>query len=190
MSPSPRRAWIEMSMRSPQRLHGGASPSPRRAWIEIHLRQRIRVHQGVALPAEGVDRNIQQTFEATPLSGSPSPRRAWIEMTVDNGGAYAPEVALPAEGVDRNGVSISDKTVQVPVALPAEGVDRNPIRSSRLSGLSVALPAEGVDRNSCAVLRSGAVQWSPSPRRAWIEMRVSPALLQAAGGRPPRGGRG
>ena len=79
------------------------SPSSRRAWIEINPDDLYKLLTVVALLAEGVDRNIQQTFEATPLSGvallaegvdrnfcsdlmhrtayrSPSSRRAWIEI--------------------------------------------------------------------------------------------------------------
>ena len=56
-SPSPRRAWIEISV--PKRLRGltVSSPSPRRAWIEMPASQRL-----YAIPT------------------SPSPRRAGIEM--------------------------------------------------------------------------------------------------------------
>ena len=59
------------------------------------------------------------------------------------------------------------------VALPAEGVDRNSISFLSMGVMfSVALPAEGVDRNSASSPRaSSAVSWSPSPRRAWIEIR-------------------
>ena len=70
MSPSSRRAWIEIAAMPPDdQLE--PSPSSRRAWIEI-AEATIRCRSFiVALLAEGVDRNIQQTFEATPLSGRP-----------------------------------------------------------------------------------------------------------------------
>ena len=77
MSPSPRRAWIEISAgatacRRPygRPPHGGRglkyklvddengqslSPSPRRAWIEIVRKAKNDVIDGVALPTEGVD---------------------------------------------------------------------------------------------------------------------------------------
>ena len=35
---------------------------------------------------------------------------------------------------------------------------------------SVALLAEGVDRNSIGIQPYGEVRWSPSSRRAWIEI--------------------
>ncbi len=76
VSPSPRRAWIEIVMCRLYRVRE-ESPSPRRAWIEIPLSTRGGV----------------------PLL-SPSPRRAWIEMVsrgVDN---HITNVALPTEGVD------------------------------------------------------------------------------------------
>ena len=38
--------------------------------------------------------------------------------------------------------------------------------------LQVALLAEGVDRNDCAVHKTGKFLWSPSSRRAWIEILV------------------
>ena len=60
MSPSPRRAWIEIP-RGMVNFKTAASPSPRRAWIEI------------ILPDGGRD-----------CSGSPSPRRAWIEIGYDS----------------------------------------------------------------------------------------------------------
>ena len=55
------------------------SPSSRRAWIEIVLTLTIQAVPAVALLAEGVDRNDQQTGK---------------ELTQ--------KVALLAEGVDRN----------------------------------------------------------------------------------------
>ena len=56
------------------------SPSSRRAWIEILFLLRKDANEGVALLAEGVDRN--STRDAAPVGHSP--------------------VALLAEGVDRN----------------------------------------------------------------------------------------
>ena len=54
MSPSPRRAWIEMTkFRKPKRFR--KSPSPRRAWIEIPVPNIKPYAVGVALPTEGVD---------------------------------------------------------------------------------------------------------------------------------------
>ena len=55
-SPSSRRAWIEISARRSRRS-GRWSPSSRRAWIEILSTTKEVTSNGVALLAEGVDRN-------------------------------------------------------------------------------------------------------------------------------------
>ena len=60
------------------------SPSSRRAWIEIFALRSSSRNSGVALLAEGVDRN--------PIALSSRP--------------VAREVALLAEGVDRNSVAL------------------------------------------------------------------------------------
>ena len=154
----------------------------------------------VALPAEGVDRNLFQVRMRSLRQRSPSPRRAWIEIQCLEKILRGKRVALPAEGVDRNR-SATIRVVMRSVALPAEGVDRNKggayyfqhagvspsprrawIEIARLlrdgCRQEVALPTEGVDRN---LLQSGKMsqqQLSPSPRRAWIEIIV--LLLGAA----------
>ena len=78
------------------------SPSSRRAWIEIVLRPESELTLGVALLAEGVDRNFlaqcllepvdvallaegvdrnaQYAKASSPKPLSPSSRRAWIEI--------------------------------------------------------------------------------------------------------------
>ena len=58
MSPSSRRAWIEI-MLSPMSRAALASPSSRRAWIEILVAREVKRAALVALLAEGVDRNLQ-----------------------------------------------------------------------------------------------------------------------------------
>ena len=58
----------------------GLSPSSRRAWIEIFLCKGKAKENGVALLAEGVDRNVHIVGEST------------VELWV----------ALLPEGVDRN----------------------------------------------------------------------------------------
>ena len=57
------------------------------------------------------------------------------------------------------------------VALLAEGVDRNVGLANDGELAAVALLAEGVDRNSL-VFSDYAIynRWSPSSRRAWIEI--------------------
>ena len=56
------------------------SPSSRRAWIEITCPGRERPAPGVALLAEGVDRNDYDARDAAGYNASPSSRRAWIEI--------------------------------------------------------------------------------------------------------------
>ena len=101
----------------------------------------------VALPTEGVDRNNA------------------------GGGTGCPRtVALPTEGVDRN--SPLAHWIAAPlVALPTEGVDRNSPTCFCPSLSLVALPTEGVDRNRRRVPVQAMPPSSPSPRRAWIEIR-------------------
>ena len=60
------------------------------------------------------------------------------------------------------------------VALLAEGVDRNVKKNAFTPVQTVALLAEGVDRNSFLAQRHFAAAWSPSSRRAWIE--IAPEL--------------
>ena len=81
---------------------------------------------GVALLAEGVDRNWDEIGERLPKDVSPSSRRAWIEI---------PAVE---QGCD-TGESPSSRRAWIEIALPCK----------RGKGDTVALLAEGVDRNKC-----------------------------------------
>ena len=55
LSPSPRRAWIEIPLFIKTNIRQ-TSPSPRRAWIEIlESSALIHIFLRVALPTEGVD---------------------------------------------------------------------------------------------------------------------------------------
>ena len=101
MSPSSRRAWIEI-----------ARPAPRAAGSEVALlaegvdRNISGVSsasaKSVALLAEGVDRNLALLASFLGLM-SPSSRRAWIEISCGSRcGPGGNTVALLAEGVDRN----------------------------------------------------------------------------------------
>ena len=101
------------------------SPSSRRAWIEIHARngnsdvvlvallaEGVDRNMGendtgpwaqtVALLAEGVDRNLGSVALFLHLLQSPSSRRAWIEIRSCGQNEWCGGVALLAEGVDRN----------------------------------------------------------------------------------------
>ena len=81
-------------------------------------------------------------------------------------------VALHPEGVDRNQEHGEVKITGEPVALHPEGVDRN--SSSGCPSLSklVALHPEGVDRNRKGGNPAYKRRWSPSTRRAWIEIEA------------------
>ena len=63
------------------------SPSSRRAWIEIDRLSQHALHHVVALLAEGVDRNWLSIVPAVLLLMSPSSRRAWIEIVKKKGEA-------------------------------------------------------------------------------------------------------
>ena len=167
----------------------------------------------VALLAEGVDRNFfSSSLTASVLYRSPSSRRAWIEIEVDEGDAGQRKVALLAEGVDRNQKIPQLALVVEGVALLAEGVDRNFCAKAARGRSRVALLAEGVDRNTPEKVRPSVPKWSPSSRRAWIEIvnygrfcvtgmvallaegvdrnRLDAVQELDEAGRPPRGGRG
>ena len=57
MSPSTRRAWIEIFCAG-KPYRQSVSPSTRRAWIEIRTQLARRLRAPVALHPEGVDRNL------------------------------------------------------------------------------------------------------------------------------------
>ena len=79
MSPSSRRAWIEIQSKS-YKIIKQMSPSSRRAWIEIFTRSSMSRPPRVALLAEGVDRNNRKQIVQYKDLESPSSRRAWIEI--------------------------------------------------------------------------------------------------------------
>ena len=56
------------------------SPSSQRAWIEIMDIKKLAELLGVALLAEGVDRNNPAAVVAERGQRSPSSQRAWIEI--------------------------------------------------------------------------------------------------------------
>ena len=56
------------------------SPSTRRAWIEITALKSSAFNRAVALHPEGVDRNNVDQRHDAPRVLSPSTRRAWIEI--------------------------------------------------------------------------------------------------------------
>ena len=101
MSPSSRRAWIEIQ-HFVVFVDVLRSPSSRRAWIEIESGTKERKQYVVALLTEGVDRNLCcLTFDSNSVQ-SPSSRRAWIEIAPPAEHLLLGCVALLTEGVDRN----------------------------------------------------------------------------------------
>ena len=105
MSPSSRRAWIEIPFFAAA-AGFEKSPSSRRAWIEICRLPKNVPHRLVALLAEGVDRNSSSSLMRRRIVESPSSRRAWIEIECARKPRHTEDVALLAEGVDRNIVAI------------------------------------------------------------------------------------
>ena len=190
MSPSSRRAWIEIPT-----LHPHARPAAV-ALLAEGVDRNVKIRQvsnpatpAVALLAEGVDRN-RSIWEATDcLSTSPSSRRAWIEIGKAGRNLSRAAVALLAEGVDRNHTVCLWRCFRG-VALLAEGVDRN-------IATTFAAPDNGKSPSSrrawIEMFLDGflpAPPVSPSSRRAWIEIRFPVLPLSESACRPPRGGRG
>ena len=192
------------------------SPSSRRAWVEISLFCLVCARVwNVALLAEGVGRNISyRVARRGLLSSSPSSRRAWVEIWLTSNPKNWLAVALLAEGVGRNQKTLLQEISAYQVALLAEGVGRNSLRADGAGVAFVALLAEGVGRNAAPCsgparpgrtspssrrawveipVRSGECPRgpsSPSSRRAWVEIADSSSSADKLLSRPPRGGRG
>ena len=166
------------------------SPSSRRAWIEICTFAAEMPDLLVALLAEGVDRNVIQASVFSGMPSSPSSRRAWIEICTAARGSRQVLVALLAEGVDRNSPCHCRRQTRAVVALLAEGVDRNICLVGR-DNCGAGSPSS---RRAWIEMESATIpyltRWSPSSRRAWIEILFSALSRAADAGRPPRGGRG
>ena len=123
MSPSSRRAWVEITTTWSASSGGnvallaeGVGRNPRarpglsRAQVALLAEGVGRNHDiggvdyksCVALLAEGVGRNDQTWTRPMPIYRSPSSRRAWVEMdSLTKKWAFS-KVALLAEGVGRN----------------------------------------------------------------------------------------
>ena len=72
LSPSSRRAWIEISSGKSSTMDCSRSPSSRRAWIEIPFLRQVLYHGlQVALLAEGVDRNSHREIRQLPAARRP-----------------------------------------------------------------------------------------------------------------------
>ena len=188
------------------------SPSTRRAWIEIRHECTGSCLVQVALHPEGVDRNGYDIANLDRGWMSPSTRRAWIEIAGAIPSVPALTVALHPEGVDRNTMMIPS-IGRVIVALHPEGVDRNITTGAGVVHLcvspstrrawietasaallaiysSVALHPEGVDRNTLRAyrpLQTSCVALHPEG----VDRNLGVFLEHhAEGRRPPPGGRG
>ena len=71
LSPSSRRAWIEILVTLGAVRAAAKSPSSRRAWIEIDGNEKTTAMGKVALLAEGVDRNLQNNRAQAVRTGRP-----------------------------------------------------------------------------------------------------------------------
>ena len=166
VSPSTRRAWIEMTFLLTRNAYSSRSPSTRRAWIEI-----LAYQWGVWCTAWSPSTRrawieIVRPDSPQPLSRSPSTRRAWIEILLLR---YS-VLAGWSPSTRRAWIEIFFDLAQLIgelVALHTEGVDRNAYTFRLLSLSGVALHTEGVDRN---LMKHGADMVKDS--------------------RPPHGGRG
>ena len=127
-SPSPRRAWIEISLRAVQHLPI-RSPSPRRAWIEIHHSHPLPLRPP-----------------------SPSPRRAWIEMC-----------------------SVLSLFFSRKSRPPHGGRGLKWYQGAQINISNCRPPHGGRGLKWSCLLMKPVLFGSPSPRRAWIEIRLSPA---------------
>ena len=100
------------------------SPSTRRAWIEILMLNARARFLTVALHPEGVDRNHDPPPPASLCSASPSTRRAWIEIF----STFAVAASAASPSTRRAWIEITEcinSCLTVLVALHPEGVDRN-----------------------------------------------------------------
>ena len=108
------------------------SPSSRRAWIEINFAAMLNAAEVVALLAEGVDRNVILQPDKPGDLGSPSSRRAWIEIRRKKKTKHVQR----SPSSRRAWIEIrltSDAEASHSVALLAEGVDRNTEREDKVA---------------------------------------------------------
>ena len=119
------------------------SPSSRRAWIEMYQRTECIVDHYVALLAEGVDRNtVDDDTSDTDIQVALLAEGVDRNISCRCFSASIAAVALLAEGVDRNRNKEQIQVSDLLVALLAEGVDRNVMRPSTLT-LSRSRPPRG-----------------------------------------------
>ena len=103
------------------------------------------------------------------MERSPSSRRAWIEIELlQDGHDRKLSPSSRRAWIEIQAIPLTEPARRV--ALLAEGVDRNISWNRSDTWNSVALLAEGVDRNSQRKRGHYEKVWSPSSRRAWIEI--------------------
>ena len=148
MSPSTRRAWIEMRRLSARRGSPRVALHPEGVDRNAFSGCILLWHASVALHPEGVDRNaLPNCFKSRQF-----------------------RVALHPEGVDRNDLRGASGDPRALVALHPEGVDRNLL----LSYICLDKLASPSTRRAWIEIKSTATPTttctSPSTRRAWIEI--------------------
>ena len=79
MSPSSRRAWIEISINSPKKNRRKVALLAEGVDRNFDCSEAAAQFE-VALLAEGVDRNYVSEITPEEITTSPSSRRAWIEI--------------------------------------------------------------------------------------------------------------
>ena len=125
MSPSTRRAWIEIAKEKPALQAKRVALHPEGVDRNIKALKGKQFDYPVALHPEGVDRNPEYDMTTAKKMKSPSTRRAWIEIVVFTTFYTYSIVALHPEGVDRNTDVCEGAPTLYAVALHPEGVDRN-----------------------------------------------------------------
>ena len=166
MSPSAKRAWIEMRSSGKCRWMSW-SPSAKRAWIEIDLRPPWGADACVALCEEGVDRNFNALSGTKYMNQSPSAKRAWIEMQI-----------LQSSRPGQKSPSAKRAWIEITSRPSPPTPARSP--SAKRAWIEI----------KWACQECGESEPSPSAKRAWIEMISSQLSNLNTLGRPLRRGRG
>ena len=122
-SPSPRRAWIEISYFFERGCKHVWSPSPRRAWIEITETELFVVNVQASPSPRRAWIEIKASASVVTFVKSPSPRRAWIEITIARICDSSSNRRPPHGGRGLKSPAPPLFLSPTPVALPTEGVD-------------------------------------------------------------------
>ena len=148
------------------------SPSTRRAWIEIFLLPATGIRHPVALHPEGVDRNpLSSPRHLVYPTVALHPEGVDRNFMIFSGFFVHKIVALHPEGVDRNLSVVTVSYTRTAVALHPEGVDRNFLD---LDNPEYWMESPSTRRAWIEIVyrfRKTVDRESPSTRRAWIEIR-------------------